>query len=618
MAPPSLATTDKTRYLYNFQPFICTINPVPLNIYPQLIEKLKMSAEEYKKLGNQYFMAKEFEKAIEEFGKAIDASPEPNHVLYSNRSACYTSLKQFQKALDDAKECVSINGTWAKGHNRVAAAQFGLGNWEDSLAAYEKALDLDPANAMAKEGIEAVRSQIAANEGFGPDMGLGSLFNDPQLIAKLKANPKTASFMEDPTILDKLNRLKSNPQGNFAEVLSDPRMTQIMAALLGINMPENPEAAPAAEPQAPKKETTAPPKTEEAPQPKATEEPKDVEMEEASTEPKTVDDKATADALKAEGNTLYKSRKFDEAIAKYNGAWEACKDITYLNNRAAAEYEKGDYDSAIATCEEAIEKGRELRADYTLIAKAFARLGNIYLKKGDLNSAAKSFDKSLTEHRTPEVLNKLRATQKEIKKQEALAYIDPELAEKAREEGKLFFTKGDWPNAVKAYTEMVKRAPEDARGYSNRAAALSKLMSYPDAIEDCNKAIALDPTFIRAYIRKANCQLGMKEYSSVIETLNEARAKDAELGSKNVNEIDQLYNKALSQRFQAIEGETPEQTMERVSRDPEVVKILQDPVMQGILAQARDNPAALAEHMRNPDVAKKINMLIAAGVIRTR
>lgn len=584
-----------------------------------------MSAEEYKKLGNQYFVAKDFGKAIEEFSKAIEASPEPNHVLYSNRSACYASLKQFQKALDDAKECVSINSTWAKGHNRVAAAQFGLGNFEDALAAYEKALDLDPANAMAKEGIEAVKSQIVSNEGFGPDMGLGSLFNDPQLVAKLKANPKTASFMEDPSILDKLTRLKSNPQANFAEVLSDPRMTQIMAVLLGINMPENPDANPtpatpaATTSEEPKKEAPALSKKEEIPQNKETKESQDVEMEDATTtDSSNVDEKAAADTLKAEGNTLYKARKFDEAIAKYNCAWEAHKDITYLNNRAAAEYEKGDYDTAIATCEEAIETGRELRADYTLIAKAFARLGNTYLKKGDLNAAAKSFDKSLTEHRTPDVLNKLRATQKEIKKQEALSYIDPELAEKAREEGKEYFTKGDWPNAVKAYTEMVKRAPEDARGYSNRAAALSKLMSYPDAIEDCNKAISLDPTFIRAYIRKANCQLGMKEYSSVIETLNDAKAKDAELGNKNSNEIDQLYNKAMSQRFQAIEGETPEQTMERVSRDPEVVKILQDPVMQGILAQARDNPAALADHMRNPDVAKKINMLIAAGVIRTR
>ena len=290
-----------------------------------------------------------------------------------------------------------------------------------------------------------------------------------------------------------------------------------------------------------------------------------------------------------------------------------------MNNRAAAEYEKGDYDAAIATCELAIDEGRELRVDYKVLAKSFARIGNSYLKKDDLDAAAKYFDKSLTEHRTPDVLTKLRQTQREIKIKEANLYINPEKAEEARLEGKEYFTKGDWPKAVAAYTEMVKRAPQDARGYSNRAAALAKLMSFPDAVTDCNKAIELDPTFIRAYIRKANAQLAMREYSLVLDTLTSAREKDQELNAgKNLQEIDQLYNKALSQRFLAIEGETPEETMERVSRDPEIVAILQDPVMQGILGQARENPAALQDHMKNPAISKKINTLIAAGVIRTR
>jgi stress-induced-phosphoprotein 1 len=38
-------------------------------------------------------------------------------------------------------------------------------------------------------------------------------------------------------------------------------------------------------------------------------------------------------------------------------------------NRAAVHYEKGDYETAIADCEEAVTRGRELRAEYTLVAK---------------------------------------------------------------------------------------------------------------------------------------------------------------------------------------------------------------------------------------------------------
>ena len=86
----------------------------------------------------------------------------------------------------------------------------------------------------------------------------------------------------------------------------------------------------------------------------------------------------------------------------------------------------------------------------------------------------------------------------------------------------------------------------------------------------------------------------------------------------NAREIDQLYIKANNQRFQPEDvNENPEQTYQRAMKDPEVAAIMQDPVMQSILQQAQQNPAALQEHMQNPDVFRKIQTLIAAGIIRT-
>jgi len=38
--------------------------------------------------------------------------------------------------------------------------------------------------------------------------------------------------------------------------------------------------------------------------------------------------------------------------------------------------------------------------------------------------------------------------------------------------------------------------------------------------------------------------------------------------------------------------------------------------MQAILQQAKGDPAALQEHMRNPQVRAQIQKLVAAGVIR--
>ncbi|SCU81849.1 LANO_0B04368g1_1 [Lachancea nothofagi CBS 11611] len=590
-----------------------------------------MSAEDYKKQGNAAFVAKDYAKAAEFFSQAIDASETPNHVLYSNRSACYTSLRKFREALEDAKQCVSINSAWSKGYNRVGAAHFGLGDLDEAEQGYKKALEIDPSNKAAQDGLDQVQKTQQARQ-QQPDLGFGQLFNDPNMIEKLKQNPKTAELMKDPQLVAKVLQFKSNPQAMGAEFLQDPRMMTIMAALLGIDLSmggddQKEAAASNSEVPKPANATSETAKSETA-KPETT---KSVPVEQPATstpaksEPMEVDEpeqdsKAAADAAKAEGNKYYKSRQFDQAIAKYDEAWKLHKDITYLNNRSAAEFEKGDYEQVIKTLTEAVDEGRDMRADYKIIAKSFARIGNAYLKLDDWKKAIEFYQKSLTEHRTPEVLTKLRNCEKDLKIHEAQAYIDPEKAEEARIQGKECFTKCDWPGAVEAYTEMVKRAPEDARGYSNRAAALSKLMSFPDAIKDCEKAISKDPNFIRAYIRKATAQIAIKEFAGAIETLDAARSKDTEVNNgANAREIDQLYVKASQQRFKPEDpNETPEQAYARAVKDPEVAAIMQDPVMQSILSQAQQNPAALQEHMKNPDVFSKIQTLIAAGIIRTR
>lgn len=587
---------------------------------------MSLSADEYKQQGNAAFAAKDYNKAVELFTKGIDISEQPNHVLYSNRSACFASLKKFEEALNDANECVKINPSWSKGYNRIGAAQFGLGSLDEAEQSYKKALELDATNKAAKDGLEQVQ-QTQQSRQEAPDMGLTQMFNDPNLIEKLKNNPKTSDLMKDPQLVAKLLQYRSNPQALSQDLFTDTRLMTIMAALMGIDlnmgdlnssnsMPKTDETPASTNESASEKvEPLIEPKDEETKK----EEPKEGHPEAEAME---IDEKGSqieAEEEKAEGNKLYKARKFDEAIEHYEKAWELHKDITYLNNRAAAEYEKGDYETAIATLTSAAEQGREMRADYKIIAKSFARIGNAYIKLNDYKRAIEYYQKSLTEHRNADVLNKLRNAEKELKKQELEAYVDPEKAEEARLQGKEYFTKADWPNAVKAYTEMIKRAPQDAKGYSNRAAALAKLMSFPEAIADCNRAIEKDPNFVRAYIRKATAQIAVKEFAAAVETLDEVRTRDAEVNNgANAREIDQLYVKANQKRFEPENvNETPEETYQRAMKDPEVAKIMQDPVMQSILQQAQQNPAALQEHMQNPEVFKKIQTLIAAGIIRT-
>lgn len=575
-------------------------------------------ADKLKAEGNAAFSAKDFKKAIDLFTQAIEIDP-TNHVLYSNRSACHASLKDFEAALKDAVKTTELKPDWGKGYSRKGAALHGQGDLIGALDAYEQCLKIEPSNAQAKQGLAAVNDAIkreAAEDGQEPDVGLASIFSDPNWMQKLASNPKTSAFLKDPAFVQKLMNIKQTPR-SINEEMRDPRMMQVIAVLLGldIQLPGG-DGAPGSAAQdsssdipmrdAPSEQSSAP-----VPQKAASPEPAPEVDGEAQQKKEA---KAKADAEKALGTENYKKRQFDEAIHHYTNAWEQYKDITYLTNRAAAKFEKGDYEGCIEDCKEAIDEGRNIHADFKVIAKAFGRIGNAYLKLNDLTNAIEYFQRSLTEHRTPEILAKLRSTEKAKIDADKAAYIDPVKAEEAREEGNKYFKEADWPNAVKAYTEMIKRAPEDARGYSNRAAALAKLMSFPEAVKDCDTALKLDPKFMRAHIRKAQAYLAMREFNKCLDACTAAQEVDTD--GKSASEIDALMRKCMQTMYAAREGETEEQTMERIQRDPDIASIIGDPVMQSILQQAKTNPAALNEHMKSPIIRQKIQRLIMAGVIR--
>lgn len=63
----------------------------------------------------------------EKFSAAIELDP-TNHVLYSNRSGAYASLKNFDKAFEDAEKTTEIKPDWAKGWGRKGTALHGKGD----------------------------------------------------------------------------------------------------------------------------------------------------------------------------------------------------------------------------------------------------------------------------------------------------------------------------------------------------------------------------------------------------------------------------------------------------------------------------------------------------------
>lgn len=316
-----------------------------------------------------------------------------------------------------------------------------------------------------------------------------------------------------------------------------------------------------------------------------------------------------AKEAKEKGNAAYKAKQFDEALQHYEEAINLDPtEMTYLNNKAAVYFEQKKYDECISTCEKAVDVGRENRADYTAIAKALARTGKAYLKKEDDENAIKYLNKSLSEHRTPDIAKLVLEIEKQKKEKERLAYINPDISIQEKTKGNELYQQGKYPEALKHYAEAIKRNPGDAKIYSNRAACYTKLMEFNLALRDCDECIKLDPKFIKGYLRKGAIFTAMKENSKAAQAYQKALELDP-----NCAEAQQGYRSSVVQ-----ENSDPEAVRKRAMENPEIQEILSDPAMRLILEQMQKDPNALREHLKNPDVASKIEKLLEAGIIAIR
>ena len=75
--------------------------------------------------------------------------------------------------------------------------------------------------------------------------------------------------------------------------------------------------------------------------------------------------------------------------------------------------------------------------------RPIARIGNVYFALKDFTNAIKFYEDSLIEANSSAVQDKLMAAKKAIKEQEKKAYLDPEKAIQAKEEGNEQFKKGE-------------------------------------------------------------------------------------------------------------------------------------------------------------------------------
>jgi len=574
-------------------------------------------ANKYKALGNDAFAKKEYEEAIKHFTKAIELNPN-DHVFYSNRSASYASLGKFEEALEDAKKCVSIKPDWAKGYTRKGLAEYYLGLYDEAEATYKKGLELEPNNAQMLEGLQKAQEakQESAGAGFGGMGGQNPFYQ--QILMKLLTNPETSAYLQDPDFLKKLGDLQKNPQ-NLAQYLSDPKIKKAFDVIMkdmgaggAGDMPDFAGNAGANFKPKEEKMDEEKPKEEHKPEPKPETKPESKPESKPQAKPLS-----PAEEEKVKGNEEYKKRNFDQAILHYDKAIELDpNEVIYYNNKAACYIETKQPEKAIEICDKAIEICKGSNYDYVKLAKVLARKASAYAQMEKYDQALHWYQQSLLENNDPKVKDEVKKIEKLKKEQEAKNYINPEISEQHRLKGNELYGQGKYPEAIKEYEEAIRRNPSDARLYANKATALMKLMEYPSAMKDIDKCLELDPTYVKAWAKKGVIHFQMKEYHKAVEAYEKGLKVDPEN-----EECKKGLEKTKMTIMMGSYNETPEEQEERLRHamaDPEIQAILRDPEISIILRnlQERPNDPNFLAALRNPDVASKINKLVAAGVLR--
>jgi len=324
-----------------------------------------------------------------------------------------------------------------------------------------------------------------------------------------------------------------------------------------------------------------------------------------------------AEALrhKEAGNALYKEKQYVEAIAEYKKAQALDpRQSSYVLNESAALFMMEEWEQTMACCQRAIEVAREHFDDLQWTAKAFKRMGAVEQKRGNTQQALEYFKKALVEKKDDQLRRKVLQMERVHAKKERQALLDPELAEKLKNEGNECFKQLRFGDAISKYTEALRRNPKDHKIYSNRATCFCKLMRWDAAMADCDSAIKLSPTFIKAYIRKGKINHCLKQYHKALQCYKEAELIDGTVEDLIVAKRDTLM--AIQQRN--MSGQISEEDRQRALQDPEVQAAMNDPEVSSVLLQAQSgDQTILMKAMRDrPHIKDKIEYLMAAGVLR--
>jgi small glutamine-rich tetratricopeptide repeat-containing protein alpha len=197
-----------------------------------------LNADQLKVKGNELVGQAKYKEAIGYYTRAIELAP-TNHILFANRAAAHTHMKDYKSAIIDCEHCIALNESYAKAYSRLGTALFYDGNYRRAVDAYAKACQLEPEDDNHKQRLQQAKEKADAlapatmGGGMMPPMpgGFPGMPGMPGMPPGMDFS-KMSQMMSDPQFMQMAQQMMSNP--SFSSMVAN------MAGNMG-GMAPNPE-----------------------------------------------------------------------------------------------------------------------------------------------------------------------------------------------------------------------------------------------------------------------------------------------------------------------------------------------------------------------------------------
>ncbi|KFW81073.1 Sperm-associated antigen 1, partial [Manacus vitellinus] len=501
-------------------------------------EKIFVATREKEK-GNEAFAIGDYMEAVTYYTRSISVIP--TAAAYNNKAQAEIKLQDWDSALQDCEKVLDMEPGNIKALLRRATVHSQLQNYQTAIEDLNKVLGVEPENPIAKKKLLEIEEKLKGLKPVSEIQGKGKRILI-QEIEDSECNEERGENTEEcERSEEKPGKHLLDHEGEVNGYLHTDQKSESSESGSSRWYTAGSQWASGASP------TSLP---------------------------------AIAAKLKSEGNELFKSGQFGEAVLKYSEAIEyvvglgerSPDDLSILySNRAACYLKEGNCSDCIQDCNralelqpfslkpllrramanESMERYRQAYIDYKTVLQIDSSIQAA-------NDSANRITKTLIDQDGPSWREKLPpipavpvaaqlhrwdggnfTSENKPESEEAM-----EKFKRLKNEGNDFVKMGEYDEAINKYSECMKLNAEECTVYTNRALCYLKLYKYEEAKQDCDHVLQIEDSNIKAFYRRALAYKGLQNYQASVDDFNKVLLIDPNVleAQKELEEVTQLLH----------------------------------------------------------------------------